>query len=515
MTAAGNLTPDGRQRLDSWKEIAAFFGRDERTVNRWEKELRLPVHRLPGRAKGPVYAYTDELAAWMTTPRQEGMPLPDPSLADPSLADLGLVDSGPAERPAGLIAAQADAGSLQLGPVLLHAAVKPNTPAREMGLGQIARDGTTKSWFAAGGILVVAFVLAWVLLHESSASHSQTKSTAGHSASAGIVQASTPPHNPEAEQLYLQGRYYWTKRTPGDLNKAVDYFTQAIVKDPSYSNAYVGLADCYNLLREYTLMPAAEAYPRALAAAQKAVELDGQSSEAHASVAFASFWGKWDFVTADREFQRAIELDSGNAVAYHWYATYLGMVRRFPEALTEIDRAQALDPSSTAILADKGDLLLVAGRLDESLVLLKKMEVTEPRFVSSPRYLKLVDYAKGDYAGYLAEWRKEALLMHDPSSLALVTEAGKGFSAGGVKGMLESTLRLQKRQYARQQAAPFQLARTCSLLGNRQEAIQYLEISYEQHDASLLAVEADPAFDSLRDEAAYRELMARMNFPRN
>jgi len=331
--------PPSSLRLDSWKEIAAFFDRDERTVNRWEKDLGLPVHRMPGRAKGPVYAYADELAAWMATPRRDRATGAIQSLGDPS--------TGPSES-ASKVASPA---SLP-GPVLISSnfALK-----RGSGWGTVA-------WLRFGGTFALACVLGWVAFHGSGPAPSGTKigkDFSGRHTSSGVVQASTPPHNPEAEQLYLQGRYYWTKRTPEDLTKAVDYFTQAIVKDPGYSNAYVGLADCYNLLREYTLMPASEAYPRALSAALKAVELDDQSSEAHASVAFASFWGKWDFVTADREFQRAIELDSSNAVAHHWYATFLAMTGRFSESLTEIDRAQALDPASTSILADKGDLLLL------------------------------------------------------------------------------------------------------------------------------------------------------------
>ena len=492
--------PAVRQRLDSWKEIAAYFGRDERTVNRWEKDLGLPVHRLPGRAKGPVYAYTDELAAWMARPHQD-----EPLVAAPA----------PTERPEGLLQAQSAATAS-----LVPAFVRATEPLTEGGLGRAATG-----WFVAGGMLTVACILGWVLLHGLTASGSpskfRTQAKVGSSGgsvgggSVGIVQASTPPHNPEAEQLYLQGRYYWTKRTPEDLTRAVDYFTQAIVKDPSYSNAYVGLADCYNLLREYTLMPASEAYPRALAAAQKAVELDDQSSSAHASVAFASFWGKWDFATADREFQRAIELDPNNAVAHHWYATYLGMLRRVPEALAEIDRAQALDPSSTSILADKGDLLLIAGRTDESLALLGKMEATEPKFISAPRYLKNVYYLKADYPNYLAEWGKEAALLHDPSSLALVSAAGKGFATGGVHGMLSSTLRLQQKLYSQHLASPYDVARTCSMAGNRREAFQYLHVAYDRHDDALVALEADPAFDGLRDDAGYRELVARMNFPGN
>jgi len=501
MTAAGNTAPGSRRRLDSWKEIGAFFGRDERTVNRWEKELGLPVHRLPGRAKGPVYAYADELAAWMATPHENGALMAEPDSA--------------ASPESGLTAEDVPA-SPQLGPVLVPASTVhsqpelPLQPARKAGLAWM-----TTGWFVAGGILAVAGVLGWVLLHGSGSLETRNaNSKAAHNTS-GVVLASTPPHNPEAEQLYLKGRYYWNRRTPDDLTKAVDFFTQAIVKDPGYSNAYVGLADCYNLLREYTLMPPSEAYPRALAAAQKAVELDDKSSEAHASVAFASFYGRWDVATADREFQRAIELDPDNAVAHHWYATYQAMLRRLPESLTEIDRAQALNPTSTSILADKGDLLLVAGNTDEALALLKQMEATDPNFVSIPRYLKNVYFAKSDYPNFLAEWRKEAVLVHDAASLALVTDAEKGYAAGGEKGMLERILALQKKLNAKELVSPFDVARTCALLGKQSEALRYLKLAYDRRDPLLISVKADTGFDSLREDAGYRDLLARIGLPQN
>jgi DNA-binding winged helix-turn-helix (wHTH) protein/tetratricopeptide (TPR) repeat protein len=196
--------------------------------------------------------------------------------------------------------------------------------------------------------------------------------------------------NREAEEFYLKGRYYWEKRTPESLTKAVDSFTQAIVHDPNFAQAYVGLADCYNLLREYTVMPSSEAYPRAQAAAKKAVELDPQSSEAHASLAFVSFFGMWDVATADREFRRAIELDPNNAAAHHWYATYLMCLRRHSESLAEIERARSLDPASKSVLADKGMLLFDAGQQQEGIALLKQMEESEPDFISPHRFLGVI-----------------------------------------------------------------------------------------------------------------------------
>jgi len=317
----------------------------------------------------------------------------------------------------------------------------------------------------------------------------------------------------EAEQFYLKGRFYWDKRTPDALNKAVDSFTQAIIHDPNYAPAYVGLANCYNLLREYTLMPSSEAYPRALAAAKRAVELDDQSSDAHASLAFALFWGQWDATNADREFRRAIELNPNNAVAHHWYATYLNTIGRHSESLTEIERAQALDPASKAILADKGELLVSAGRRDEAVTLLKQLEATEPDFISPHRYLKEMNFASGDYAAYLQEWKTEATLMHDAPNLKLVEAAEKGYSKAGEQGMLRNMQAVQRKLYEQSLGSPYLLAQTDALLGDKQEALHLLTKAYEQHDERAVGLGTDPRLKSLLGEPAYKELVAKLAFP--
>jgi DNA-binding winged helix-turn-helix (wHTH) protein/Tfp pilus assembly protein PilF len=332
------------------------------------------------------------------------------------------------------------------------------------------------------------------------------------SSSAGSALAHRPA-NREAEEFYLKGRYYWNKRTPEDLNKAVDSFTQAIVHDPGYAEAYVGLADCYNLLREYTLMPSSEAYPRAFAAAKKAVELDDQSSEAHASLAFVSFHGMWDAAAADREFRRAIELDPNNATAHHWYATYLMCVHRYPESLAEIERAQALDPASKSVLADKGSILFSAGRQQEAITLLKQMEDNEPGFISPHRYLKIIYFQTADYPHYLAESKGEAVLMHDSSALVIADATAKGFAAGGGRGLLEALRLQQQRLYDRGRFSPYLLSETYSVLGNKREALLYLKTAYDQHADGVSQMESNHAFDNLHHEPAFRQLLADVGLP--
>jgi len=354
----------------------------------------------------------------------------------------------------------------------------------------------------------------------STGSSSNGSSSNGPKASAFTSSASTAesgltrhPANHEAEEFYLKGRYYWEKRTPESLNKAVDLFTQAIVHDPGYAQAYVGLADCYNLMREYTVMPASEAYPRALAAAKKAVELDDKSSEAHASFAFASFYGMWDSETAEREFRRALELNPRNGAAHHWYATYLMSQRRYPESLSEIERAQGLDPASKSVLADKGSILFRAGRQREAIALLRQMEETEPDFISPHRYLKEIYLLTADYPRYLAEAKSEAVLMHDASAIALADATEKGFAMGGGRGLLEGLRLHQKTLYDRGQFSPYYLAETYSVLGRKQEALQFLKAAYDQHVDGVFDMESNPAFNNLHEEPEFQRMLADIGLP--
>ena len=326
--------------------------------------------------------------------------------------------------------------------------------------------------------------------------------------------AGSHPANAEARDLYLQGRYYWNKRTPDDLNRAVDRFMQAIVHDPGYADPYVGLADCYNLMREYTDMPGREAYPRALAAAKRAVELDDSSSQAHATFAFSSFWGGWDAATADREFRRALELDPNNARAHHWYGTFLQEMRLFPAALVEIERARALDPTSRSIVADKATILTNLHRSDEAIQILKQMEAAEPEFVSPHRYLKLIYLDIADYPNYLAEGHKEAVLMHDSATLRVIEAAEKGYAAGGAHAMFESILREQQRFLAQNgKISSYTLAQTCARAGDRVQAAKYLKDAYDTRDEFIPEVRVDHAFDHMRDDPVVEQIMMQLGLP--
>jgi tetratricopeptide (TPR) repeat protein len=476
-----NLNP----RLNSWKEIASFFDRDERTVKRWEKRRGLPVHRMPGGERGGVFAYTEELTAWLKS-------------APPNdLADAGRLGNS-------LQTASANAKGLGI-PLDESGAVFPTKPFPPPVVERKRRPKTWLIWGAAGIVMVAS--ITWVLKR-------QLRQAAQPSAADSRSSSRTP--SAEAEDLYLKGRFYWNKRTPDDLNKAVDYFTQAIVRDPDYARAYVGLADSYNLLREFSAMPSSEAFPRALAAARKAVELDDYSAEAHTSLAFALLYANLDEAGAEREFKRAIALDPNNGQAHHWYATALLAFGRFPESLKEIEIAQKLDPASKAILADKGVILFSAGQPDAAVTLLKQIETSDPSFVSPHRYLSMIAYQHKDYPDYFAEWKETAISTQDEKDLSVEKAAESGFVAGGFHGMVESMLPIQKKLYLEGSLGAYPLAHTYALLGRNREALQFLQDAYNQRDMGLLSVPGDSAFNDLHEDPVYKDLMAQAAIsPRN
>jgi tetratricopeptide (TPR) repeat protein len=475
------------QRIDSWKEIAAFFDRDERTVRRWEKERSLPIYRVPGGARGGVFAYSEELKEWLKGRAKEVNSIEAGVML--TTGQSALVSTENAEiksRPAGELA-KSPTGLVpvpDLGP-----APAPTRPSLGRSWGRVV------AWLAP---LVAAAGLIVILQF----SHRETRYK--------NALAAPHPQNAEAQELYLKGEYHWTKRTPEELNKAVDYFTQAIVKDPGYAQAYVGLADCYNLLREFSVMPPEEAYPRALAAAKKGVELDDTSPGAHNSLAFATFYWNWDPGTAEREYKRALELDPNFVQGHHWYATFLLASGRFPEALDQIEQARKLDPSSTTIQADKGLILNFAGRTSDAFALLKQLESSDSSLATTHTYLAKIYLERKDYENYFVQSKMSAQLRHDGAALEIANTAERGFFAGGLGAMREAILPVQKEMSNRGIGSAYDLAATCALLGRREDALRFLQAAYERRETGLLYLSRDPAFNSLHGDLNYKEITERV-----
>ncbi len=474
MSAMGD-TLGARRRLDSWKEIALFFGRDERTVKRWEKERGLPVYRVPGSARGGVFAYVDELNGWLQGTAENA----PSSVIEHEPAKILAWESAVAPEPS-----KAD-----------------NTGKAE--LSRVTNSLRPKSRWLTWSLVALVIATAygtWVFVRRPYA----TPKT---------ISILTRVPNPEAQELYLKGRYHWNKRTPEDLNQAVDLFTQAIVRDPGYAEAYAGLADSYSLLREYGAMRSEDAFSRAIAAAGKAIELNPNLADAHASLAFCLFWGNVDVPSADLHFRRAIELDPANSRAHHWYATFLNEIGESAQALREIEKARQLDPSSTPILADNALILFMSGNTQEGMRILKQIETAEPGFSSAPRYLSTIYFNRRDIPAYLREASIGAHLDHDTVAQNEILAEAKAFAGSGIRGLLKERLKLDKILIDRDLANDFTLATDYALLDEKPEAIHYLQLAYVKREYGVSTLAVNPQLNTLRGEPAFEGLLATLHIP--
>jgi DNA-binding winged helix-turn-helix (wHTH) protein/Tfp pilus assembly protein PilF len=383
--------------------------------------------------------------------------------------------------------------------------------ALEESAGKKSTDNKTRRWQAITLLIAVLAIvgigIAWIFRSRFSAAKRTVKQ--------GVTAAQVrhKPANQEAEDWFLKGRFYWNERTPESLNQAVDAFTQAIVHDPKYADAYMGLADCYNLLREFSVLPDNEAFERSFVAAQKAVQFDDSSSEAHASLAFVLFNGKWDVQGADREYRRAIALDADNAKAHHWYATFLNGLRLRQRALDEIEIARRLDPNSRSILADKGMLLVDAGQRQEGIELLTELEAVEPDFISPHRYLKMTYLCAGDYPGYLRELRRQAQLQHSDSLSEIAEAASQGYAAGGESAMFTWQLEKQEKLYQAGKLSPIWVADTSARMRRASEAMKYLSLCYETRCSDMLYIVNDEGFQPLYSLPEFQQLIAKIGLP--
>jgi tetratricopeptide (TPR) repeat protein len=489
-------------RLDCWKEIAAYLGKVERTVKRWDASRGLPIHRVPGGGRASVYAYTAELDEWLKAAKA--------SEGEAALEEI-QEDAAP-EESSGRAFDAANASAMVNAPATANSRVQQASAPRSV---------LRRNWLLAACALLLAFVAGAAVFSAGFRTTGQRLSQAfqgliGNRRSPSQPAASiavSDSENTQARDLYMKGRYEWNQRTPDSLNRALDDFTQAIVHDPGYAQAYVGMADTYDLLREYSTMPDSEAYARAIAAARKAVELDDSLAEAHRALAFAEWWGKWDFVDGEKEFRRAIELNPKDPVARKWYANVLAVQGRFPESLDQSGKAQELDPSSHSILADRGLMLFNAGRKQEGIALLKEVERSAPDFLSPHIYLMIISLELKDYPSYLEEGRKTAEVEDDPALKDIVASARAGYERDGERGLLNHLYARQEQYYRARKLSGIVLAITCIRMGKKQEALQLLDEAYDRHDSDVLSCLSQPDLLTLRDESKYKALVKRIDFP--
>ena len=317
--------------------------------------------------------------------------------------------------------------------------------------------------------------------------------------------------NSEAFQAYIRGRYFWNKRTVEGLKKGIEFAQQAIAIDPTYALAYVGLADSYNLLPGHGGLPPKDFFPKAKAAALRALEIDPTLAEAYASLGFVSYRFDWDWQTSGQHFRRAVELKPNYPTAHHWYGESLAPLARFEESTAALERAQELDPLSLPINADLGQTLYFARRYEESASHLTKVLEMDGNFVRASVILGAVFTQQGLHEEAVRVLGR-AVELSEGHALA-VSGLGHAYAAAGQADNARQQLERLRRLAAERYVSHYNLAVVHAGLGERGAALDLLERAFEHRDVWLVWLKVNPRFDALRAEPRFARLVGRVGIP--
>jgi TolB-like protein/tetratricopeptide (TPR) repeat protein len=322
--------------------------------------------------------------------------------------------------------------------------------------------------------------------------------------------AKTPTVNPEAYELYLRGKFFAEKRTGADLRKSIEYYDQAIAKDPNYPLAYVGLADSHLLLTAYGALSTKEAAATARAALEKALGLDDSLAQAHASSGLLATL-ELDLKRAIPELERAIQLNPNYATAHHWIALPLTAIGQSDRGVLEGKRAIELDPLSLIINADLCWVYFNGRRYDEAEAQARKTLEMDPYFYVAHYYLGEALQFKGKLTDAIAEFQKAVELNNDPFSLAML---GQAYAHQGKTDAAQKILARLREQAKSQYVSPYAFAVVLTALGDKAQAIDELEHGYNDTGFYISLIKVDPLFDSLRGDPRFEALVQKVVAPK-
>jgi len=322
------------------------------------------------------------------------------------------------------------------------------------------------------------------------------------------VQSKRHTPSTEAHHLYLKGRYNWNKRTPFWIERAVQYFEQAIQLDPDYALAYAGLADSYNLMAGNSGLPPSETFPKARAAALRALEIDDTLAEAHTSLALVRYLFDWQWSAAERGFRRAIELNPNYATAHHWYGEYLGLCRRFDEGFKELVQAQELEPLSFPINADLGQYYFFTRRYEQAVEQLTRTLELEPNFVRALALLGWTFEQLGRFDEAIAKFEQATALSG--SRTLIVAGLGHAHAVSGNREAALEILEALTEQAKQTYVSPYEVAVIHASLNNIDTAFACLERGFQDRSVWLSWLDVDPRLDALRTDVRFENLLARV-----
>lgn len=549
-TAKNSIPPSsnelwaGADHLDSWKEIANYLRREVRTVQLWEKQEGLPVHRHFHKRLGSVYALRSEIELWKRqVSRASGGPKSE-SLESPSAGEKSITICVPplrnkiasAERRqlCDAIVARTIVALEQLNPGQMHIA-GPNSPAPEQG------KVPTKT----SGDKATQYVLQWSIQDDGSGLRvdaallmAETEAVAwSHSyrcrpnefdempayVAEQIAQClwlkvfSSPLPGAAAvrreksgtREAYLRGRYFWNQRNQEGLRKAIHCFESAIKQDPQFALPYSGLADSLTLLSFYEIVSPSEVMPSARRAALKAIELDPDLAEAHASLADVLLHFDRDWQAADHEYRRSIECNPDYALGYHWYANLLTARGQHEAAHIAIMQALEIDPVSIITLVWAGVTSHLAHQFDEAIRHYQSALELDPQFIWAHMYMAQALEQKGNLKGALREF--ETTLQLAGGSNCVRAMKAHAHAVAGDKSSARDILNELKR--SRKSIPAYDIAATHAALGESDQAVVWLNRACAERYMKLFTLTHDPRFDPLRHHSEFKQIVGRIRLP--
>jgi adenylate cyclase len=575
-------TEPGLDRLDSWKDIAAYLKRDVRTVHRWEAEQGLPVRRHLHKKRATVYAYKSELETWWNTrqSRPEGQDEEQESAAHSArpyyrsrvVVALSLIlcalvavavfiarnriwptrasQTGkvklvvlPFENQSGdpeqeyfsdgltdeMTTELANLHPERLAVIARTSAMKYKHSekgideiARELGVDYVLESSERRSngrvWVTARLILASDQTTLWAQTYEREISDLPVvQSQVARSISREIALNLSPKQearlanprqlNPEAHEAYLKGLFFWGKFTPSGMNKSIEYFQQAIDKEPGYAQAYARMARAYGVLGNFGAIRPEQAYPRQTDAALKALELDPTLDEAHCALGWSKLFYDRDWAGARQEFERAVDLSPNSATAHQAYAMYFVSMGEFDQAMAEILRAQELDPVSLNIKADVGWFLFYARRTDESIAKLQEVLEMDPNFVMAHGFLADAYQQKGMFDKAIEESQKRIEVVD--SSASRIALLGHAYAVADKKREAQLMLAKLKALARERYIPPYETALVYAGLGQKDEAFHRLEKAFQDRFWMMAFLKVDPRWDVLRSDPRFTDLLRR------
>jgi serine/threonine protein kinase/Tfp pilus assembly protein PilF len=317
--------------------------------------------------------------------------------------------------------------------------------------------------------------------------------------------------DPEAYQLYLKGRYQWQKRTQVSLEKSKEYFTQAIERDPNYAMAYLGLADYYIVVPDYSPVPAAEGAAKARLAVQKALAIDDTSSEAHAVLAGA-YLNLWEWDAAEREFRRAIEFDPTNGTAHQWYGLFLTAIGRYDEAMAEFRRAIEIEPLNIIFNINLAIGYTNARRFQLALEQYRKTQEIDSN-ANVHGNMSITAFEMGDYPLWLEEWRKSDEANEDHEDLLIANETAKVYAKAGFRPAMMRKIEMEQQLAKRRYYDPAIIAYDYSAVDMKAQTFEWLEKAFAEKSEGMQYVKNIGSMDKYRSDPHYLDLLKRMKMP--